>query len=198
MRLSFTLAASCLTCSYWIRQIITVSLFYFLKTIDHLNYVTLIFISILQVFRFKFLKLMKSYSCTPVKYIWDFSLGLTHVILPRLSCEGYILVVLELVHKVVKWCHFSVKVMSSSSCNISAPSGTYEWKCRIQWWTRKQIHYLCEDGIENPSLGITICHHSASLMMPNSDPHNRFYPTLTLMNSYILFPGNQLYTTLDT
>ena len=38
------------------------------------------------------------------------------------------------------------------------------------------------------SLGITVCHHSASLMMPNGDPRDRFfYPTLTLMiDSYNL------------
>ena len=37
-------------------------------------------------------------------------------------------------------------------------------------------------GQKNPSLGITICHHSASLVMPNGDPRDGFfYPTLTLM-----------------
>ena len=49
---------------------------------------------------------------------------------------------------------------------------------------RKRIHYLCEDGIEkiHPSLAITVIHHSASLVMPISDPWDRFfYPTLTLM-----------------
>ena len=47
---------------------------------------------------------------------------------------------------------------------------------------------LCEGRIENLSLGITVCHHSASLMMPNGDPRDRFfYSTLTLMiYSYIL------------
>ena len=33
---------------------------------------------------------------------------------------------------------------------------------------------------KNPA--ITVCHHSASLVMPNGDPRDRFfYPTLTLM-----------------
>ena len=43
-------------------------------------------------------------------------------------------------------------------------------------------------GWKNPSLGITVCHHSASLVMPIRDPRDRFfYPTLTLMiDSYIL------------
>ena len=38
------------------------------------------------------------------------------------------------------------------------------------------------------SLGITACHHSASLVMPNGDPRDRFfYPTLILMiDFYIL------------
>ena len=41
---------------------------------------------------------------------------------------------------------------------------------------------------ENPSLGITICHDSASLVMPNGDPRDGFfYPTLKLMiDSYSL------------
>ena len=43
-------------------------------------------------------------------------------------------------------------------------------------------------GEKNPSLGITVCHHSASLVMPNGDPQDRcFSPTLTLMvDSYNL------------
>ena len=37
-------------------------------------------------------------------------------------------------------------------------------------------------GYKNPSLEITVCHHSASLVMPNCDPRNRFfYPTFTFM-----------------
>ena len=42
---------------------------------------------------------------------------------------------------------------------------------------------------KNPSLMITVCHHSASLVMPNGDLGNRyFYPTLTLiMDSYKLY-----------
>ena len=36
--------------------------------------------------------------------------------------------------------------------------------------------------IEKPSLGISVCHHSASLVMPKGDPPDGlFYPTLTLM-----------------
>ena len=42
-------------------------------------------------------------------------------------------------------------------------------------------------GKKNLSLGITVCHRSASLVMPNGDPWDSlFYPTLTLMiDSYI-------------
>ena len=51
----------------------------------------------------------------------------------------------------------------------------------------KRIHYLCEGGIENLSLVITTCHHSASLVMPIGDPRDGFfYPTLTFMrDSYV-------------
>ena len=43
-------------------------------------------------------------------------------------------------------------------------------------------------GLKNPSLMITACHHSASLVMPNSDPKDGFlYLTLILMmDSYTL------------
>ena len=43
-------------------------------------------------------------------------------------------------------------------------------------------------GLKNMTLGITVCHHSAGLMMPNNDPRDRFfYPSLTLMmDSYNL------------
>ena len=36
--------------------------------------------------------------------------------------------------------------------------------------------------MENPTLAITVCHHSASLVMPIGDPRDGFfYPTPTLM-----------------
>ena len=48
--------------------------------------------------------------------------------------------------------------------------------------SKKMNPVSCEDRIENPSLGITICHHSASLVMPDGDHGDGFiYPTLTLM-----------------
>ena len=52
----------------------------------------------------------------------------------------------------------------------------------------RETNYSCEDGIENLSLTINVCHHSASLVMPIGDPRNGFfYPTLTLiMDSFIV------------
>ena len=52
----------------------------------------------------------------------------------------------------------------------------------------EQIRYQCDDRIKNLCLVITICHYSASLVMPNGDPRYRFfYPFLTLMiDSYII------------
>ena len=43
-------------------------------------------------------------------------------------------------------------------------------------------------GYKNLSLGITVCHHSASLVMANGDPREEFfYPTLILtIDSYIM------------
>ena len=47
---------------------------------------------------------------------------------------------------------------------------------------------------KNRSLGITVCHHSASLVMPNGDPRDRFfYPTLTLMMDSYNLPNGGLY-----
>ena len=37
-------------------------------------------------------------------------------------------------------------------------------------------------GLKNPSLRITVCHHSANFVMPKGESQDRFfYPTLTLM-----------------
>ena len=63
---------------------------------------------------------------------------------------------------VVKWRHCYVKV--TSSCEIA--SKCIQWlleayfKIEKQWWARKRIQYSCEGRVENPSLGITVCHHS--------------------------------------
>ena len=59
------------------------------------------------------------------------------------------------------------------------------WSC-MHWYVRKKY----------PSLAITDCHHSASLVMPISDPRDGiFYPTLTLMmNSYNLLHQTKAQT----
>ena len=101
------------------------------------------------------------------------------------------------------WRHWNIKMRSP--CRISAFSGfsrslflcffpiLNEVFSREQ---RKKKHYSCEDGIEksvtritewhhkakNPSLAITVFHHSASPVMPIGDARDGFfYPTLTLM-----------------
>ena len=106
---------------------------------------------------------------------------------------------LELVHMVVKWRQRYIK--ETSSCHVASQRiqelmGAFKnkqtkthIKCGILWWARKRINYSCEGRIEkNTSLGITVCHHSANLMMPNGDPRDGlFYPTLTLLiDSYSL------------
>ena len=54
----------------------------------------------------------------------------------------------------------------------------------------KTINYLCGDGIENLSLGITVCNHSASLVMVNGDsPDGFFYPIL-MTDSYCILGIN--------
>ena len=43
-------------------------------------------------------------------------------------------------------------------------------------------------GSKNPSLVITVCHHAASLVVPNGDPRGRiFNPTITLMIDFYIF-----------
>ena len=52
---------------------------------------------------------------------------------------------------------------------------------------------------KNPSVGITVCHHSASLVMPNADPLDRFfYPTLTLMMDSLSQTGSTLARTISS
>ena len=54
------------------------------------------------------------------------------------------------------------------------------FKMKIQWWTWKRIHYLCEDEIEKHVLGIIVCHCTASLVMPNGDSQDGFFYNSTL------------------
>ena len=47
---------------------------------------------------------------------------------------------------------------------------------------QEKASIICVRMRENPSLVITVCHHSASLVMPNGDPRDGyFYPILKLM-----------------
>ena len=57
----------------------------------------------------------------------------------------------------------------------------------------KNIRYPYPVCKKNPSLGITVCHQSASLVMPKGNPLDRFFfPTLTLMiDSYVLTPDKK-------
>ena len=69
-------------------------------------------------------------------------------------------------------------------CTVLTLKTEIDRKCQLR--TNKQDFQHTEAVT---SLGITVCHHSASLMMPNGDPREGFfYPTLTLMiDSYILY-----------
>ena len=112
----------------------------------------------------------------------DRSSYLTHVVLPRLSREGWTSVVLELAYMVVKRRHCYEKV--ASSCEIASQhfQGLQEayFKIKSQWWVRKRIHYLCEGRIQK---FVPQDHRLSSLSMPRDaicDPRaGFFYPTLT-------------------
>ena len=58
---------------------------------------------------------------------------------------------------------------------------------RNERYARRRIYYGCEGQIEkNPSLGITVWHHSASLVMSDSNPRDRFFylPLTPMIDSY--------------
>ena len=125
---------------------------------------------------------------------WDRKSYLIHAFLPRLSHERF-----------VYWLYWNSRTWTSSNVIVM-----FKWRHHVKlhrsilrdfwkliqkkkrkkkhWWARKRIHLSCGGRIENPSLGITVCHHSASLVMPKGDPRDEFsYPTLTLMiDSYNL------------
>ena len=58
---------------------------------------------------------------------------------------------------------------------------------RNERYASKRIYQGCEGQTENPSLGITVWHHSASLVMPDSNPQDGyFYLHLApMIDSYI-------------
>ena len=52
----------------------------------------------------------------------------------------------------------------------------------IKRYARKSIYHVCMVWIEKSVTRVTVRHHSASLVMPNSDPRDRFfYPHHTPM-----------------
>ena len=61
----------------------------------------------------------------------------------------------------------------TSSCEINKYINTNSGE------QEKESTFRVRVGQKNPSLGITVCQHSASLVMPNGDPREGFcYPTL--------------------
>ena len=44
-------------------------------------------------------------------------------------------------------------------------------------------------GQKNLSLKINVCHHSASLVMPNCDPWDGFFYLTLMIDSYVIFLG---------
>ena len=72
--------------------------------------------------------------------------------------------------------------------HITAYSGTFGRlllkykKAVFDGEQEKECIFSVRMGQKNPSLTVTICHHSASLVMPNGDPRDIFFcPILTLM-----------------
>ena len=54
----------------------------------------------------------------------------------------------------------------------------HSFTTKISYFLR--IYHECEGRIEKSVLLVTVCHHSASLVMPNGDPQDGlFYHTLT-------------------
>ena len=66
---------------------------------------------------------------------------------------------------------------------ISAYSGTSGSLFQCVFYSEQEKESICvRMGLKNLPLTISLCHHSASLVMPIGDPQDRFfYPTLTLM-----------------
>ena len=63
-------------------------------------------------------------------------------------------------------------------------------KCCVTCVYNIRIYHEREDRIElNLSIRITVCHHLASLVMPNGDPRDGlFYPTLTRIMDSLYAP----------
>ena len=59
--------------------------------------------------------------------------------------------------------------------------------------SKNKIHYLFGDGIDKSYPRDHCCHHSESLVMPISDPWERFFHHILtfMMDSYCFIPGNK-------
>ena len=76
------------------------------------------------------------------------------------------------------------------SCHISAYSGTSGSRLNAVFnGEQEKESIMCVSvAYKNLSFGITICHQSASLVMPKGDSRDRFfYPTHTLMKDFICY-----------
>ena len=62
-----------------------------------------------------------------------------------------------------------VYVCNQSDCIIKNPLS------ELKGMARKRIYHGCEGQIENLSLRITVRHHLANLVMPDSNPHDVFF-----------------------
>ena len=74
---------------------------------------------------------------------------------------------------VVKCPHYYVKVTSSfefASWHIQGLLEAYFKLKKNSGEQEKESIIRVREGWKNPSLEITVCHNSASLMMPNGDP----------------------------
>ena len=116
---------------------------------------------------------------------WDRKSFLTHAILPRLSRGGYI-----------HWLYWNSRTLSSSDVIVMLEMTSSCEKYLSVFTNTKNSDKQETDSIirvrvgqKNMSFWITVCHHSASLVMPNGLPRDRFfYHILTLMiHSYIIW-----------
>ena len=79
------------------------------------------------------------------------------------------------------------------SCHITAYYGT-SWSLFLNINAvfndeqEKESIICVRTGSKNLSCVIAVCHHSPSLLMPNSDPQNRFFYLICtcMMDSYII------------
>ena len=93
-----------------------------------------------------------------------------------------------------QWCHYYVKVRSAwyvtSHCIQKLLVAFFKYEHAV-FNGEQESESIIRVGMgkKNPSLEITVCHHSASLLMSNCDPQDGFfYPTL----QFLLYTRNQI------